>query len=232
VVDHAARPQVPEEVHRLFDGDSVSDTNVDATTFFERATAVDADQFAFCVEERSSGIPWVDSGIGLDAVAVFEDGAGGVLVSMDTADQAVGYSWLQVCREHEWVAGGEAPLPDTYRVAISDGSDREVIASDHFQNSQIARRIDSCDDSFIHLPVVESASHARAERARDMEVCKYVSVRGDADARTAPLAIDAEDADGTSRCPFHRFDSFFLSCKDFGAWAWADGRFLGMRMRS
>src|SRR5207249_8277284 len=79
VIDDAAALEAAEKVFDLVDRDGVTDTDVDAAALFEAAAAVDADQIAVGVEERPAGIAWVDRRVGLNAVGVFQERAGGRL---------------------------------------------------------------------------------------------------------------------------------------------------------
>ena len=59
------------EILDLIDRDRVTDSRVNAAAFLERDAAVDADQFAFHIEERPAAVAGVDGGIGLDEFGHF-----------------------------------------------------------------------------------------------------------------------------------------------------------------
>ena len=79
-----------EEVLDLVDRDGIADADVHAAALFERAAAVDADQPALGIEQRAAGVAGIDRGVGLQAVGVFQQRAGRILIAMHAGDDAVG----------------------------------------------------------------------------------------------------------------------------------------------
>src|SRR5262249_5083881 len=106
VVGVEAGVQVAHEVLDLVDRNGVADTGVDAPVLVERAAAVDADQFALHVEERPPGIAGVDRRVDLDAVRVFQQGAGRVLITVHAADEAERNRRTEVSGQEERIAHG------------------------------------------------------------------------------------------------------------------------------
>ena len=118
----------------MFDRDCVTDPHVDTTTLLKGTTAIDPNQLASHVKQRSAGIAWIDGSIGLNAIAVFQDRVARVLVPTHPANQAVGNGRLKVRRQDEWVARSKAPLPNANIIAVADAGTREIVAANHLQN--------------------------------------------------------------------------------------------------
>ena len=119
VVDDPAAVERAEEVLDLVDRDGVADADVHPAALLERAAAVDADQPALGVEQRAAGVARVDRGVGLQAVGVFQQRAGRVLVAVDAGDDPVGHGGLEVGGQQEGVAHGEDPVADADLVAVA-----------------------------------------------------------------------------------------------------------------
>ena len=93
MIDESAALQQADEALDLIDRDCVADADVDAAAFFERAAAVDADELAIGIEHRAAGVAGIDRGVGLQAIGVFEQRAGGKLVAVHAGEDAVGDRW-------------------------------------------------------------------------------------------------------------------------------------------
>ena len=115
VVDDPAALQMADEALDLVDRNRVADADVDAAALFERAAAVDADQLAVGVEQRPAGVAGVDRGVGLQAVGVFEQRAGRILVAVDAGDDAVGDRGLEIVGQQERIADDVDPVADAAR---------------------------------------------------------------------------------------------------------------------
>ena len=89
VIDDPAAMQHAEEILDLVDRDGVADADAHAAAFLERAAAVDADQASLGVEQRAARVARVDRGVGLQAVGVFQQRAGGELVAMHAGNDAI-----------------------------------------------------------------------------------------------------------------------------------------------
>src|SRR5262245_17819419 len=112
VIDDPAALQAAEEVFDLVDRNGVADADIDAAALFEAAAAIDADQVAVGIEERTAGIAGIDGGVSLNAVGVFEQRAGRRLIAMRAGDDAKGDRRLQIRGQETRIADGEAPIGD------------------------------------------------------------------------------------------------------------------------
>src|SRR5690606_13191867 len=130
VVDDPATAQVTEKMLDLVDRDRIPDTDIDAPALLERAPPIDADELAVGVEQRAARVTWIDGGIGLDAVGVFEQRAGRILITVNARDDAVGKRRLEIGRQQERITDREAPIPDADRVAIGHFRGGKIIATE------------------------------------------------------------------------------------------------------
>ena len=129
MIDDPAALEVAEEALDLIDRDRVADADVDAAALFERAAAVDADQPAVGIEQRPAGVAGVDRGVGLQAVGVFEQRAGRILVAMHAGDDAVADGRLEIVGQQERIAGDIDPIADADAVAVAQLGRRESASS-------------------------------------------------------------------------------------------------------
>ena len=72
MVDDPAAMEVSQEVLDLIDRNGVGDSDVDASAFFKRRPAVDADQPPCGIEQRPTRVARVDRGIRLNAIGLFQ----------------------------------------------------------------------------------------------------------------------------------------------------------------
>ena len=81
------------------------------------------------VEQRPAGVAGVDRGVGLQAVGVFQNRAGRILVAVHARNDAVGHRGLKIGRQQERIAHGEAPVADAHLVAVAQFGVREIVAA-------------------------------------------------------------------------------------------------------
>ena len=104
MVDDAPGAQITQEVADLIDRDRVAGARVHSAALRNRDAAVNADQFAGPVEERSAGIARIDRRVDLQAVGVFQNRIGRVLVAVDAAHDAEGRRRLKIRGEQKRVS--------------------------------------------------------------------------------------------------------------------------------
>ena len=195
VIDDPAALQAAEEILDLVDRDGVADADVHAAALFEAAAAVDADQFAVGVEQRAAGVAGVDRGVGLDAVGVFQQRAGRLLVAVRAGDDAVGHGRLKIGGQQERIADGEAPVADLHLVAVGHLGGGKVVAAQQLDQGHVAGRIDADDHRVVQPAVGHAALHVAAGGLDDVEVRQRVAVGRDHHARAAAVAFVGEDGD-------------------------------------
>ena len=120
MIDDPAALQMAQEPLDLVDRNRVADADVHAAALFERAAAVDADQPAVGVEQRPAGVAGIDRRVGLQAVGVFEQRAGRVLVAMHAGDDAVGDRRLEIVGQQKRIADDVGPIADPHGVAVAE----------------------------------------------------------------------------------------------------------------
>ena len=177
MIENAAAVQVPPELLDLIDGNRVSDADVDATAFLERAASVDTDQPPVAVEQRSTRITGVDGGIRLDAVGIFQDRPGWVLVAVNARYHSEADGRLQVRGQQEGIADGETPIPDADAVAVTQFGHGEVVPAEQLDQGHIAGRIDRNGHRVIETPVGQAAFQVIPDRRDHVEVGQRISVR-------------------------------------------------------
>ena len=140
MVHHAAALQEADEAFDLVDRNGVADADVDAAAFFERAAAVDADEFAVGVEHRAAGIAGINSGVGLQAIGVFEQRAGWILVAMHAGEDAVGDRGFEILGEQKRVADDVDPFADAAGIAVAKLGGGKVVFAEEFDECDVAAR--------------------------------------------------------------------------------------------
>src|SRR3954451_13720862 len=138
MIDDASALEAAQEILDLIDRDGIADADVDAAAFFKTSTAVDSDEVAISIKKRPARIARIDGGIGLDAVGVFQERAGGWLVAMGPGNDAKGHGRLQIGREKEWIADGKTPVADFHIVAIGHHGGGKIIAAQELNQGHIA----------------------------------------------------------------------------------------------
>ena len=157
VIDDPAALQLAEEVLDLVDRDGVADADVDAAALFERAAAVDADQLAVGVEQRPAGVAGVDRGVGLQAVGVFEQRAGRILIAMHAGDDAVGDRRLEVVGQQERIADDVDPIADAARVAVAQLGGGKLVFAEELDQGDVAARIEADEHGVDEAAVGQAA---------------------------------------------------------------------------
>ena len=172
-------PQMPQKVLDLVDGDGVADAGVDAAAFLERAAAVDADQFAVHVEKRAAAVARVDRRINLNAVGVFEERAGRVLIAVDAAYHAISHGRREVGGQQERIAQGQRPVAGSHRVAVAHFGEGELLAflvGKQLDEGHVTDLVKSDQNGMIENAVGQAALHDRPGAADDVEVRQGVAV--------------------------------------------------------
>ena len=162
MIDEATAFQQADEALDLIDRDGVADADVDAAAFFERAAAIDADELAGGIEHRSAGVAGIDGGIGLQAVGVFEQRAGGKLVAMDAGEDAVGYGGFEIVGEQKRIADDVDPLADAAGVAVAELGGRKIAFAEQLDKSDVAARIEPDEHGVDEAAIGEAALHGGA----------------------------------------------------------------------
>ena len=148
------------------------------------------------VEQRPAGVAGVDRGVGLDAVGVFQQRAGRRLVAVHAGDDAVGHGRLEVGRQQERVADGEAPVADLHLVAVGQRRGGKVVAPQQLDQGHVADRVDADDHRLVQVAVGHAAFHVVAGRLHDVEVGQGVAIGRDDHARAAAVAAVGKHGDG------------------------------------
>ena len=216
MVDDPAALQEADEPLDLIDRDRVADADVDAAALFERAAAVDADQLAVGIEQRPAGVAGVDRGVGLQAVGVFEQRAGRVLVAVHAGDDAVGDGRLEIVGQQERIADDVHQSP-TRHVSLSPSS-----AAGKSSLPSSLMRATSPPGS---RPTSTASTKRPSDRphfmagpggAGDVEVGERVAVGRDDDAGAAALAVGVEDGDRGTRDALDRCNAGGFGGEDGG----------------
>src|SRR5262245_16870857 len=132
MVDDATALEQADEALDLVDRNCVADANVHAPALFERAAAVNADQFAIGIEEWAAGVTRVNGSVRLKAVGIFEQSARWELIAVDAGEDAVGDGRFEVFGEQKRIADNVHPLADAAGIAVSDFGDWEIVFADEF----------------------------------------------------------------------------------------------------
>ena len=148
------------------------------------------------VEHRSAGVAGIDGGVGLDAIGVFQDRAGRILIPVYAGYHAVGNRRTKVGCQQERVANGEAPVADLHGVAIGHFGKGEVVSAQQLDERHVAGWIDPDDHRVVQLAVGHAALHRLADFTGDVEIRDGVPVRRDNHAGAAALAATREDGHG------------------------------------
>ncbi len=80
-------------------------------------------------------------------------------------------------------------MPRLDGIAVRDHCGGKVVATIHFEKSDISGGINTNDHRFIHLAIRQSAAHAVTKRAGDVIVGDDITTIGQNDPTSAPLAI-------------------------------------------
>ena len=193
VIDNPTASQVAHEVLDLIDADGIPHAHVDASPFFERAATVDADQVAVGIEQRTTGVAGIDRGVGLDAIGVFQQRAGRILVTMDAGHDAVGHGRLKVGCQKKRVANREAPIAHAHFVAVGKRRRGEIVAPDELDQGHVADRINAYDDGVVQITVRQTALHMIAGRLDDVIVRQRITVGRDHHARSTSSTAASEN---------------------------------------
>jgi hypothetical protein len=192
-------PQVAEEVLDLVDRDGVADTAIHPPPLLERPAAVDPDQLAGEVEERTAGVAGIDRRVDLDAVGILERPPPlRRLVAVHPADEPEGHGRSEVERQPERVAHGQRPVADPHPVAVPERNERELVPlllRQELDQGNVADLVESDDDGVVKLPVRKTALQHRPGRLHDVEVGEGVAIRVDEDAGPARLPAPETDRD-------------------------------------
>src|SRR4051812_12354004 len=98
VVDNAAAPEYSDKSLDLIDGNRITDADIHAAALFKRSTAINADEESRRIEHRTARIAGIYRGIRLQAVSVFKERAGWILVPMHSRENAIRDRGLEVVR--------------------------------------------------------------------------------------------------------------------------------------
>ena len=145
------------------------------------------------VEQRPARIAGIDRGVGLQAVGVFQQRAGGELVAMHAGNDAVGDGGLQVGGQQERIAHGEDPVAGADLVAVAHFGAGEIVAAEELDQGHVAGGIEPDQHGVVDLAVGHAALHGRAAGLDDVEIGQGVAVGRDDHARAAALAVRLEN---------------------------------------
>ena len=145
------------------------------------------------VEQRPARIAGVDRGVGLDAIGVFQQRAGGELVAMHAGDDSVGDGRLQVGGQQERIAHGEDPVAGADRVAVAQFGAGEIVAAEELDQGDVAGRVDADQHGVIDSAVGHAALHRLAAGQDDVEIGQGIAVGRDDHARAAALSAGREN---------------------------------------
>ncbi len=204
VIDDATTAEVTQESLDLVHGDGVADADIDTAAFLKRATPVDADQFPLRVEQGPARVAGVDGCIGLDAVGVFQNRTGRILIAVDAGDDAEGYGGAEVGGQQERIAGGETLLSDAHRVAVGDHGGGKVVAAQELDQSHVARGVDAHHDRVVEFAVIHATLHVVTAGLGHMEVRQCVTIGRDHHAGSAARRLlRPKDRQGRHAGPLH-----------------------------
>ena len=154
----------------LIERNGVSPANIDPPSFFKRATPVDSNEVAVFVEQRATGIAWVDGGICLDAIGIFKERASWVLVAMNSGNDSIGYGWIEVSGQKKGVADRKAPVAHANFVTVLQRCYRKIIPSKKFDQGNITDRINAHQDGIVEFSIVDCTFHGSASRLHNVVV--------------------------------------------------------------
>ena len=221
--------QQSEKVPQLIGRDGIAHAHIDAAALFERSPAVDTDDPALGIEQAAAGIPRIDRRIDLQAVGILEDRAGGKLVASHPRYDAGADRGLEVGRQQERVAGGEAEVAHLDVVAVGQFGRGKVVASEELDQRDVPCRVEAHEHGVVEPTVGEPALHRDARRLDDVKIGEGVAVGTDEHTRTAP-GLSREDRHRRSRRPPHDVDPLLLGAqhgsRDVAGVSWqrGDGR--------
>ena len=215
MVDDAARPQVAQKIADLVDGDRVAGAGVHPAALRDRNAAVDADQFSGPVEERPPRIARVDRRVDLQAIGVFEDRVGRILVAVHAAHDPVGRGRLKVGREQKGISEDVDPVPGADRIAVAPRRRREIVASDELDQGDVAGRIDADQHRVIQLAVAEAALEELV-LAGDVKIGQGIAVARDQHAGPAAGGRSLKDGHDRGGQPGNCRDAGPLGIADRG----------------
>ncbi len=129
VVDNPARAKVTQKIADLIDRDRVAGARVHSAALRNRDAAVNTDQFAGPVEERSAGIPRIDGRVDLQAVGVFQNRISRVLITVDAAHDAVSRRRLKIGGEQKGVSEHIDPVAGADGIAVAPRGSRKIVAA-------------------------------------------------------------------------------------------------------
>ena len=165
-----------EEILDLIDRDGIADADVDPAPFFERAAAVDADQPALVVEQRTAGVAGIDRRVGLQAIGIFQQRAGRILIAMHARDHAVGDARLEIGGQQERIADRKAAVAGPHPIAVGHFGSGKIVAAQQLDQGHVAGRIDAHDHRVVQPAVDHAALHRHAGGLGDVEVRQGVAV--------------------------------------------------------
>src|SRR3954469_2217445 len=96
MIDNAAAPEHSDESLDLIDRNCVTDADIHAAALFKRSTAINADEESRRIEHWAARIAGIYRGIRLQAVGVFKERAGWILVTMHSRENAIRDRGLEV----------------------------------------------------------------------------------------------------------------------------------------
>ncbi len=74
-------------------------------------------------------LPGIDRGVGLQAVGVFQQRAGRILVAVHAGDDAVADGGMKIGGQQKRIADGEAPIADLHAVAVGHFGGGKIVAA-------------------------------------------------------------------------------------------------------
>ncbi len=95
------------------------------------------------VEQRAARVAGVDRGVGLQAVGVFEQRAGRILVAVHAGDDAEGDRGLEVVGQQERIADDIDPIADAAGVAVAELGGGKVVVAKQLDEGDVAARIEA-----------------------------------------------------------------------------------------
>src|SRR5690606_33336188 len=135
----------------------------------------------------------VDGRVDLNAVGVFEDGAGRVLIAMHAAHNPVRHCGGEVGRQKKRVPNHINPVPHADVIAVANLCDRKIIPAEQLNQGHVTGRIETDEHTVIELAVVQTALHERAKVADDVKVGDSQTVLTDQHAGSAAGTIRVEN---------------------------------------
>ncbi len=206
VIHDPTAVQAAEEFLDLVDRDRVAHTDVDSSSLFKGAASVDSDQAALGVEEWPSGVARIDGRVGLNAVGVFQECAGGRLIAMNARHDAIRKDgWKSVASKNGLPTAKHQSPARTRSLSPSSAAGKSSRPK-QLDQCHVARRIDAHDHGVVESSVGHAALHVRAGRFDDVEVRKRKTIGRNDHAGTAAISARFEYGDGRFHRPSNGFD--------------------------